>query len=141
MLTPFGQFVLTHDPDSADGHPYHRPRHGDIDHDGGVRGDACAATPPQRTLDLGTGNGYLATLAAEHRRGVLATDVNPRAIAMARFNAMLNRAENLETALGSLYKPAGDQRFELIASNPPFVVSPQEGLLYRDSGLLGRRHL
>ena len=38
---------------------------------------------------------------------------------------------------GSLYEPAGDQRFDLIASNPPFVVSPQEGLMYRDSGLQG----
>jgi SAM-dependent methyltransferase len=136
VLTPFGQFVLTHDPDSADGHPCH-------DHVMGISTTTVAFAamlvrpPAQLTLDLGTGNGYLALLAAEHSRGVLATDVNPRAIAMARFNAMLNRAENLETALGSLYEPAGDQRFELIASNPPFVVSPQEGLLYRDSGLQG----
>jgi methylase of polypeptide subunit release factors len=136
VLTPFERFILTHDPDSADGHPCH-------DHVMGISTTTVAFAamlvrpPAERTLDLGTGNGYLALRAAEHSRGVLATDVNPRAITMARFNAMLNRAENLETAQGSLYEPAGDQRFDLIASNPPFVVSPQEGLMYRDSGLQG----
>jgi methylase of polypeptide subunit release factors len=94
--------------------------------------------PPSRwTLDLGTGSGYLALLAAEHSRRVLATDLNPRAVAMARFNAMLNRLENIETAHGSLFEPAGDLQFDLISSNPPFVVSPQAGLMYRDSGLQG----
>ena len=99
MLTPFGRFVLTHDPDSADGQPC-------PDHVMGISSTTVAFAamlvrpPVQRTLDLGTGNGYLALVAAEHSRGVLATDVNPRAIAMARFNAMLNRAENLETAQG-----------------------------------------
>ena len=136
VLTPFGPFLLVHDPASTEGYP--RP-----DHVMGISSTTVAFAamlvrpPAQRTLDLGTGNGYLALLAAEHSRGVLATDVNPRAVAMARFNAMLNRAENLETAQGSLYEPAGDQRFDLIASNPPFVVSPQEGLMYRDSGLHG----
>ena len=100
VLTPFGRFVLTHDPDSADGHPCH-------DHVMGISTTTVAFAamlvrpPARRTLDLGTGNGYLALLAAEHSRGVLATDVNPRAIAMARFNAMLNRAENLETCTGA----------------------------------------
>ena len=44
-------------------------------------------TPAERTLDLGTGGGYLAILAAEHSRHVLAADLNPRAVVMARFNA------------------------------------------------------
>ena len=48
---------------------------------------------------------------------------------------MLNRLENIEAAQGSLFEPAGDLRFDLIASNPPFVVSPEDGLMYRDSGL------
>ncbi len=99
---------------------------------------ACAgarAAPRAWALDLGTGSGYLALLAAEHSRQVLATDLNPRAVALTRFNAMLNRLENVEAAQGSLFEPAGDLRFDLIASNPPFVVSPEDGLMYRDSGL------
>jgi SAM-dependent methyltransferase len=94
--------------------------------------------PPARwALDLGTGCGYLALLAAAHSQHVLATDVNPRAVAMARFNAMLNRIGNVECAEGNLFEPAGDRRFDLIVSNPPFVVSPQDDLTYRDSGLQG----
>jgi hypothetical protein len=76
-------------------------------------------------------------LAAAHSQHVLATDVNPRAVAMARFNAMLNRIGNVECAEGNLFEPAGDRRFDLIVSNPPFVVSPQDDLTYRDSGLQG----
>jgi SAM-dependent methyltransferase len=93
--------------------------------------------PRDRALDLGTGCGYLALLAAAHSQHVLATDVNPRAVAMARFNAMLNRIGNVECAEGNLFEPAGDRRFDLIVSNPPFVVSPQDDLTYRDSGLQG----
>ena len=93
--------------------------------------------PAERTLDLGTGGGYLAMLAAAHSRHVLGTDVNARAIAMARFNAQLNGIGNIELAAGDLYEPAGERRFDLILSNPPFVVSPEGGVMFRDSGLLG----
>jgi hypothetical protein len=119
--------------------------------DGGIRGDyvlgvtgstntfarAMMPIPGERTLDLGTGGGYLAMLAAAHSRHVLGTDVNARAINMARFNAQLNGVGNVDFALGDLYEPAGDRRFDLILSNPPFVVSPGDGLMYRDSGLVG----
>ncbi len=56
---------------------------------------------------------------------------------MARFNAMLNRVDNVEAVEGDLFEPAGDLRFDLIVSNPPFVVSPEDGVLYRDSGMAG----
>ena len=40
---------------------------------------------------------------------------------------------------GSLFEPVIDERFDLIATNPPFVISPGTGerLVYRDSGLPG----
>jgi SAM-dependent methyltransferase len=91
----------------------------------------------ERTLDLGTGGGYLAILAARHSQHVLGTDLNARAIAMARFNAQLNRVGNVELAEGNLFEPTGERQFDLIISNPPFVVSPEGGVLFRDSGLVG----
>jgi hypothetical protein len=56
---------------------------------------------------------------------------------MARFNALLNRVENIEAVAGNLFEPAGGLRFDRIVSNPPFVVSPEDDVLYRDSGMVG----
>ena len=65
--------------------------------------------PVERTLDLGTGSGYLAILAARHSGHVLGTDLNARAVAMARFNAQLNRLGNVELAEGNLFEPTGER--------------------------------
>ena len=48
--------------------------------------------PVQRAVDIGTGCGYHAILAAQHAEQVIATDINPRAIAFTTFNALLNDA-------------------------------------------------
>jgi hypothetical protein len=48
---------------------------------------------------------------------------------------MLNRIHNVETAQGNLFEPAGGRKFDMIGSNPPFVVSPENDVVYRDSGL------
>ncbi len=89
----------------------------------------------RRALDLGTGNGIHALLAAQHVRQVVATDVNPRALLYAELNAALNGLDNVETRRGSLYEPVGDERFDLIVCNAPFVVSPDATWLYRDAAL------
>ncbi|MDN5744541.1 MAG: class I SAM-dependent methyltransferase [Nocardioidaceae bacterium] len=91
-------------------------------------------------LDLGTGCGVQALHLATHSDRVVATDVNPRALAIARFNAYLNDVDDIvEVREGSFFAPVGGQRFDLIATNPPFVISPATGerLVYRDSGLPG----
>lgn len=85
-------------------------------------------------LDLGTGNGLLALLGAQHCRQVVATDINPRAINLARFNARVNRIENIDFRLGSWFEPVGTESFNLITCNPPFVMSPHSQSLYRDGG-------
>jgi methylase of polypeptide subunit release factors len=85
-------------------------------------------------LDLGTGNGTQMLAAARHADHVLGTDVNPRALAYARFNARLNSVENVTLAEGSWFDPVGDEQFDLILANIPFVVSPDAKSLYRDSG-------
>ena len=83
-------------------------------------------------LDLGTGCGIQALLAARHAGRVVATDLNPRAVAIAAFNAALNDA-NVDCVEGDLFGPVRGQRFDLVVSNPPFVISPDASFLFRDS--------
>jgi methylase of polypeptide subunit release factors len=88
-------------------------------------------------LDLGTGCGVESLLASPHAERVLATDVSPRAVNFAAFNAQLNDATNIEHRVGSWFEPLGDERFETITCNPPYVISPASEYIYRDSGLKG----
>ena len=88
-------------------------------------------------LEVGTGSGVVALLAAAHFEQVTATDVNPRALMFAGFNAALNDIANLELLEGSWFEPVAGRRFDLIVSNPPYVVSPDRAFTYRDSGLPG----
>jgi hypothetical protein len=91
-------------------------------------------------LDLGTGCGVQALHLAGHADRVVATDVNQRALALTRFNAALNEvADRVDCRDGSFFAPVAGERFDLIATNPPFVISPATGerLVYRDSGLPG----
>lgn len=98
--------------------------------------------PVGTALDLGTGCGVQALHLAAHAQRVVATDVNSRALALAGFNAALNEvADRVEVREGSLLEPVAGGRFDLVATNPPFVISPADGerLVYRDSGLPGDR--
>ncbi len=94
--------------------------------------------PFGRALDLGTGCGVQALHLAEHVGDVVATDVNERALAMTRLNARLNEV-SVDVRSGSLFEPVAGELFDLVVTNPPFVVSPATGarLVYRDSGLPG----
>ena len=96
--------------------------------------------PVDSALDLGTGCGVQALHLAGHARSVVATDVNERALWMTRLNAALNEVE-VDVRSGSFFEPVAGARFDLIATNPPFVISPATGerLVYRDSGLPGDR--
>jgi hypothetical protein len=89
------------------------------------------------TLDMATGCGALGLLAAAAGQRVLATDINPRAIAFARFNARLNGIVALEAVAGDMFAPAAGRRFERILCNPPFVIAPQARYTFRDSGRRG----
>jgi methylase of polypeptide subunit release factors len=93
--------------------------------------------PAQRALDLGTGCGVQALLAARHAEWVVATDLSERALRFTRLNAALNEIQNVECRRGDLFDPVEGERFDLIVSNPPFVVSPDSKLLFRDSELPG----
>ncbi|MGT2426635.1 DUF7059 domain-containing protein [Amnibacterium kyonggiense] len=93
-----------------------------------------------RVLDLGTGSGVQALIAARSAEAVVATDLSARALDFAGFNAALNRVR-LELREGSLYEPVAGERFDRIVTNPPFVITPRvEGVpayTYRDGGFGG----
>jgi SAM-dependent methyltransferase len=88
-------------------------------------------------LDLGMGCGFEAFLAAKHCGKVVAVDRNPRAVAFATFNAKLNGLSHVECREGDLFEPVAGMTFDLIVSNPPFVISPESRYIYRDSGMAG----
>lgn len=91
----------------------------------------------ERALDIGTGNGVHALLAARHAGSVVATDVNARALAFTEISAALNGIANVETRLGSLFEPVAGEAFDLITCNAPYVISPERRWQYRDAGLPG----
>lgn len=98
----------------------------------------CASLTPrhrvERALDVGTGSGAQAVLAAAHTQHVMATDVNPRALAYTQLNAALNGMTNVECRQGSLFEPVDGESFDLITCNAPYVVSPERRWTYRDAG-------
>lgn len=95
----------------------------------------------ERALDLGTGCGIQALLVARHAGRVVATDISERALAFAELNAQLNGVRNIDFRLGSLFEPVSGEAFDLIVSNPPFVITPRVSGMpeyeYRDGGLVG----
>jgi methylase of polypeptide subunit release factors len=99
----------------------------------------CTVRPKaERALDIGTGCGVQALHLAGHSRTVVATDISPRCLELAAFNAALNGVA-VDLRAGSLFEPVQGESFDLIVSNPPFVIgSPDAGHhTYRDSGMQG----
>ncbi len=90
--------------------------------------------PVRRALDIGCGGGLQALLMARHAAQVVATDVNPRALACTEENARANGMGNISLLMGDLFEPLAGQRYDLIVANPPFVLSPDHQFLYRDGG-------
>lgn len=88
-------------------------------------------------LDLGTGCGYLALLAARKGGHVVASDVNPRSRAFVELNAWLNGMQNVEPVTGDLFAPVSGRQFDLVFSNPPYVISPENRLVYMSGGMKG----
>lgn len=79
---------------------------------------------PLRILDLCTGSGcILLSLLHELRNaGGLGTDLSEEALEAARENAVrLGLQERGTFRQGDLWEPVGDERFDLIVSNPPYV--------------------
>lgn len=98
---------------------------------------AVVRTPVARALDLGTGCGIQALHLNSHCAGIVATDTNQRALTLAAATARLN-GMSWDLRPGSLFEPVAGEKFDLIVSNPPFVVGTgAQDYIYRDSGLAG----
>lgn len=72
-------------------------------------------------LDLGCGYGAVGITAAKVNPNlhVVMTDVNMRAVRLARKNIEVNKSSNAEVRYGHLYEPVEDLRFNCVLSNPP----------------------
>ena len=107
-----------------------------------------------RALDVGTGCGIQSFHLLHHARHVTATDISERALAFTRFNLLLNAdalhldpdrlEDRVSLRLGSLLEPVAGEEFDLVVSNPPFVITPRsfgeevtDQFTYRDGGLPG----
>ena len=74
-----------------------------------------------KTLDICTGSGIHALLASRHSEKVTGVDISPRAIMFSKFNAALNDIRNINFIEGDLYEPIGEESFDLILANPPYM--------------------
>ena len=102
--------------------------------------------PGVRVLDLCTGSGHLAIVAALAGASTVAVDVSRRAVLSVRLNAVLNGVR-VKALRGDLFAPVADRRFDVIVSNPPYLPHPDEELPERglaraiDAGPRGRAFL
>jgi 16S rRNA (guanine1207-N2)-methyltransferase len=83
--------------------------------------EAIELGPCESVLDMGCGYGAIGIVAARLSEGghVILTDVNERAVALARANVAANDIRNAEVRLGDLYAPVADAFFDHILCNPP----------------------
>jgi release factor glutamine methyltransferase len=85
--------------------------------------DSRLLTHEAEVLDMGTGSGVCAVIAARHVRRVVAVDVNPEAVRCAGINALMNHLEHkIDVRQGDLFAPVTGERFDLVLFNPPFLV-------------------
>lgn len=91
--------------------------------------------PVARALDLGTGCGVQSMHLARHAKTIVGTDLNPRALTLAALTAKINGVA-VDLRPGSLFDPVAGELFDLIITNPPYVMSPPtsdaDRLVYRE---------
>ncbi|GAA4211412.1 DUF7782 domain-containing protein [Actinocatenispora rupis] len=99
---------------------------------------ATTRVPVGTALDLGTGCGVQALHLSRHAGRVTATDLSTRALRYAATTAALS-GQDWELLAGDLVGPVAGRRFDLVVSNPPFIVGPtsRDHFTYRDSGRAG----
>jgi methylase of polypeptide subunit release factors len=93
------------------------------------------ARPPRRAVDVGCGSGAVAVTVAGHAPDaeVLAVDINPAALRFTAVNADLAGCGDRVRPVRSDLLTGVDGPFDLVVSNPPFMIDP-DGRMYRDGG-------
>lgn len=89
---------------------------------------------PCRVLDMGVGSGAIAISIAKHRPRacVLGIDRSPTALEVARENARKLAAGNAEFLLSHWFAALGDEQFDVIVSNPPYIAAEDSHLSQGD---------
>lgn len=79
---------------------------------------------PAAILELGTGSGVIAVSLAMERpaASILATDISPEALRIARENAGRHRVQNIQFLESDWFESIPTTRFDLVISNPPYVA-------------------
>ncbi len=84
----------------------------------------------EQVLELGTGSGLLAILAAKIGADVIATDINPAALVCARKNASTHKVGNkIDFRSGDLFDPVVGERFDMVIFNPPYLPIEKEEVI------------
>ncbi len=92
------------------------------------------ADRPARVADLGTGSGAIALAIASERplAAVVATDVDKATLAVAVRNAQAHALDNVWFRRGDWCQALGGERFDLLASNPPYIAEGDPHLAQGD---------
>ncbi|MDN5753936.1 MAG: peptide chain release factor N(5)-glutamine methyltransferase, partial [Nitrosospira sp.] len=92
------------------------------------------ADRPCRILDLGTGSGAIAITIAKHRplADITAVDFSAEAVAVARMNAGQLKARNVHITQADWFDGLGEEKFDRIVSNPPYVAGGDPHLTQGD---------
>jgi release factor glutamine methyltransferase len=79
-------------------------------------------------LEIGTGSGVLAITSAKNKRvkNVIATDINKKAVAVAKKNAASAKIKKIKFITSDLFKNLPPQRFDTIIFNPPYLPRDKE---------------
>jgi methylase of polypeptide subunit release factors len=105
-----------------------------------IRHALPASRAPLRLLDLGAGSGagalHAASLLPNAFSSIVLSDINPRALRFARINALLNEIDRVEVIESNLFEEI-DRPFDVIISNPPYLVDPRKRLYRHGGGPLG----
>ena len=93
------------------------------------------ASPTGRFLELCSGTGVAALLAAKHGAAhTWAVDITNRSTVFADFNRRLNDLPNMTALEGDLYAPVAGETFDWIVAHPPYVAAPTTEFIFRDGG-------
>lgn len=91
---------------------------------------ALGPSGPGRVADLGTGSGAIALALASERADwvIVATDISEDALGTARANASMLGLGRVEFLRGQWFGPLNGRRFDLVASNPPYIAEGDPAL-------------